>query len=82
MSLASNQLLKTIYKGQNPNEKQVRLARYLDKGPSNTIKVQFFGEDEPSNINYKTFYGFSTPNINSTVVMEKINGTSVATGRF
>lgn len=79
MGLASNQLLKTIYKGQNPNDKQKRLAQIVEVQGS-TARVKFYGEENASEKFY-TRVGTVSLTVGQSVFMEKISGTYVIMGR-
>lgn len=78
MSLASNNLLKTINSGQSQNDKEVRLATVIELSSGN-LKVQFYGEEEASSKVYKRLNN-STARVGSTVMMQKVNGTYVMIG--
>jgi len=79
MSLASNNLLKTIYKGQNPNDKSQRMA-VVQEINGTKAKVMFYGEEETSQKYYQTVYGVSV-SVGTTVILEKINGNFIITKR-
>lgn len=81
MSLASNNLLKTIYKGQNPNDKPTRLATVISGNSSTGFIVQFNGEEQPTQKRYKK-YRDTTLALGDKVIMNKINGTYIITGRY
>lgn len=81
MSLASNNLLKTIYKGNEPNEKQVRMGTVIRAGAGRSCYVQFYGEEEPSQIAYQYMSDMSV-NVGNRVILTKLNGTYVVIGRI
>lgn len=78
MSLKSNQLLKTIQKNTSNNEPNVRLAM-VKQTISGKYKVQFYGEDEPSQKTYMKLRDVSI-RTNTPVMMQKVNGTYVIIG--
>lgn len=83
MSLASNSLLKTIYKGQNPNDKQKRLAKLVEYNSNpRSMRVQFYGEEVASQKFYRINANVDLGGSNATFVLEKINGTYIVTGRI
>lgn len=81
MSLASNKLLKTIYTNENPNDKTTRLATVVSGNSSLGFTVQFYGEEQPTQKRYKKYRDLSI-GIGDKIVMNKINGTYIITGRY
>lgn len=80
MSLNSSELLKTIYKGVNPEEKTKRLATVISVDLTKGRQVRFYGEEFPTEKFYKVAFGVSAA-VGNTVIMEKINGNYIITGR-
>lgn len=80
MSLKSNDLLKTIKKGTEDNEQQFRLAT-IKQTVSGKYKVQFYGEEEPTQ---KAYMKLRDVNLRTTspVLMQKVNGTYVIMGNI
>lgn len=87
MSLASNKLLKTIYTNENPNDKQVRIGVIIGRksvGSHSRFSVRFNGEEEGNpNKYYDIMYGSASQYSDGVKVMlTKINGTYIITGRL
>lgn len=78
MSIKSNELLRTIQKNANNNEKDVRMAT-IKQVVSGKYKVRFYGEDADSQ---KAYMKMTSASINTSkpVLMQKVNGTYVIMG--
>lgn len=79
MGLASNNLLNTIKKA-NESEKETRMAK-VTAVSGTTCRVQFYGEETASSKYYKKLSNLSI-SANDTVIMTRINGTYIITGRI
>lgn len=75
----SNDLLKTITNAQPQPEATTKLAKVTSI--SGGTYVQFYGEDTPSQMNYKKITSVGTLAVNNTVILTKINGSYIITGR-
>lgn len=85
MSLASNKLLKTIYTNENPNEKQTRIGIIKERinfGNHSRYSVQFYGEEEYTAKYYDTVYLDRLLSEGQKVILTKMNGTYIITGRL
>lgn len=79
MSLASNDLLKTL-KNEEQN-KETRMAVVTEYVSSKGARVRFYGETESSQMYYKktSSASFST---GDTVILQRVNNSYIITGRI
>lgn len=78
MSLISNLLYKQIEKAAPKEEKSTRMGKITST--TGGVFVQFYGEDAPSAKPFKRLGSYS-PTVNDTVILTKINGSYVITGK-
>lgn len=85
MSLLSNNLLKTIYTNENPNDKNTRLGIITGSksvGNHSRYSVRFYGEEAGTEKYYEAVKFDTYLSTNNKVVLTKMNGTYIITGRL
>ena len=78
MSLQSNDLLKTVTRTQ-AQESTTRLASV--SSTTSGVKLQFFGETEPSQLTYKKTSNVPTLAVGDVVLLQKVGSSYIITGK-